>query len=1537
MAGALSQNRPTAPDIVTAVLVAHDGARWLPETLEAVQKQTRRPDRFVAADNGSRDRGPALLNEALGAERIISLPRSTGYGEAITNALRLPAASMPVPVPPSDEPPVEWIWLLHDDSAPDPRALANLLETAARDPRARVIGPKVRDWHDHRVLLEAGVTIDRAGRRETGLEPREMDQGQRDGDREVLAVGSAGMLVRRDVWDELGGFDPRIALFRDDIDFCWRAGAAGYKVLLTTTAIMYHAEASARRRRRIATDQHSGAKRLLWGGGGARGRPHPLRVDRQNALYVLFANLPAGALLVSMVRGFFGSLLRTLLFLIAKQPGAAIDELTAVASAYGRPVRLLVARRERARTRRRSYSAIRPFMARGLAAARLAAMISGAFGGNGPMASAGQHHAGTFGDDEDDEAELLSDSRGPLRRALSNPGVLLFLALAVVTVAAERSLLFGGALGGGALVPVTGGASDLWRQYVEGYHQVGLGSADPAPPATAIVALVATVLGGSVPAAVGVLLLGCVPFAGLVVYVATRGILPYRPARVWLAASYALLPVATGAIAAGRLGTAVAIVVIPVIGVFFAHMLGRQGARARRAAWAAGLLLAVAMAFVPLVWPLSVVVGGLVAVAFGGEDNAAARSVSNGVAGGRAGQKALFVNVGIVVLTPPILLGPWAWALFAHPSRFLLETGLHRAGLSDPALSAESLLLLSPGGPGVPPIWMTAGFLVAGLAALSLRKHRVLIAIGWGVTLFGLLVAILVSRMTPEPATGGPPIAAWPGVALVLAAGGLLMTAAIAAGPVWDLVRAGGWRRAAGIAIVAIACSSPVLTAGAWVWRGADQPLNRHPDNVMPPAVAALSGNRTATLVVRPENGAVAYSVLRGRVPMFGEDQIHPPDAARVRLDALVSGLMSGRGGDDGHALAQYGIRFVLVPAPAVKESLHRLDGVPGMSRMTMTSQYAVWRVTGPTAREWIEGPDGSVTAVPGAPSTTIPAGKPGRVLETAEPFDGGWSATLNGHDLAPVKLHGWAQGFRIPASGGRLEIGRGTFPHDIWIWAQGLALLVLIVLALPGARRDPDAEDAEESRAAKAKRKRQHQPRRARGHRRVEPQDEPAALPASREMHALPGPAPETESPLTTTVNAFQALQAGQYRAEDPVPPAEPERGASAEPYASPAFGWGVSPDPVRNEGPEPEAGAPYGREPVLGAVPEPGPVPGPNAVPAAENGGEPRAAFGAGYGAGRSGLGAYVREPQWSAGGTGGARPDPLAGTPLSREIPVNTSETPTPLAGGHPYAHEYPPGGSGGRPTGHGPDDPAIPEPEHPATPTPPDAPEPEPESSYPPEPETPVSDAYPSVPQTPLPSDPDTPHGPEPDASAESERPPEPRAGGEAEWREPDEPYVPEAEEAAFAGTPEPEPVEADAGEAETAPGEQPSVPDAPMPSERPSEPAPEPAAEEPNPPEPGEPGPPRPEALEHSSGPVPYVPEPGDQAGPLPESEASHPAEADDVAERPSWFDEGSGWDGDLLRRGGGSDEADEMVSGDVDEEPSRDVRTADDEHAGRPR
>ena len=466
-----------------------------------------------------------------------------------------------------------------------------MLRAASRNRSTAVLGPKLKDLADRRVLREAGVTVDRAGRRCTGIEPGEIDQGQHDGNRPVLAVSSAGMLIRRDVWDQVGGFDPNLPLMRDDLDFCWRVHAAGYDIRVITDAVVYHRDLSARQIRKAPA------------AGG-----HPRLADRRGALYVFAANVPFGPMLAIVGGCVAGSLLRAAYFLLTKQQRKAWDHLGAVAWLLRHPVLLRRARRRRAANRRHSWSILRGQVPRGRTLARLAESAAGLLSGGPAHDGGGLHHA--LIDEVGDDMPLpATDS--VVRRVLTSPGVLLCAGLTLVALVAERSLagsvLAGsGTLSGGALVPAWGGASDLWREYLAGYHDAGLGSAASTPPYIGVMAVLATLLAGKPWLAVDFVLFAAVPAAGLTAFLATRRVTSVLAVRIWLAATYALLPVAMGAVAAGRIGTAVAFVLLPLIGIAVGRMLTGPPRRARRAAWAAGLLIAVAAAFVPLVWPIAI-------------------------------------------------------------------------------------------------------------------------------------------------------------------------------------------------------------------------------------------------------------------------------------------------------------------------------------------------------------------------------------------------------------------------------------------------------------------------------------------------------------------------------------------------------------------------------------------------------------------------------------------------------------------------------------------------------------------------------------------------------------------------------------------------------------------------------------------------------------------------------------------------------------------------------------------------------------------
>ena len=119
------------------------------------------------------------------------------------------------------------------------------------------------------------------------------------------------MLVRRDVWEQVGGFDPGMGLFMEDIDFCWRVHAAGYRVRVITDAVAYHVQAATKHRRPVSV--------------GRRAR----MLDRRNGLLTLLGNLPFRQMVTAAAGNVVVSLLRITFFLLAKRLAAAMDEATA--------------------------------------------------------------------------------------------------------------------------------------------------------------------------------------------------------------------------------------------------------------------------------------------------------------------------------------------------------------------------------------------------------------------------------------------------------------------------------------------------------------------------------------------------------------------------------------------------------------------------------------------------------------------------------------------------------------------------------------------------------------------------------------------------------------------------------------------------------------------------------------------------------------------------------------------------------------------------------------------------------------------------------------------------------------------------------------------------------------------------------------------------------------------------------------------------------------------------------------------------------
>jgi len=905
---------------VTALLVSHDGARWLPAVLDGVTAQTRRPDRVLAVDTGSTDTSAEVLHDRLGPQAVHTAPVGTSFGAAVALGLQAAQAG-------EDD---EWVWLLHDDSNPAPDALERLLEAVDGDRSVDIVGPKLREWPSLRRLLEVGVTISGTGRRETGLERGEYDQGQHDQVRDVLAVNTAGMLVRRPVLEQLG-FDERLPLFGNDIDFGWRAARAGHRARVVPEAIVFHAEAARRGVRRTSLTTQS-----------------PRRAERRAALYTVLANCSGRALPFQVLRLFFGSLLRALGFLLVRAPGESAEELGALASVYARPDVIAAARRSRRRSATVPAKDVRHLLAppwlpyrHGLDFVSDVATALAHQASDMSQARRGRVEASETGP-VPVEAQNLPDDTGLVARVLTNPVAAFMAGLVVLSLVAMRGLIGAGLLSGGGLLPAPGSAGHWWTSYLEHWHDIGVGSASPAGPYLLPLAAVATVLLGKAWLLVDLLFLLAVPLAAWSAFRFLRPVTRTLSVSLWGALAYGLLPVLSGAVQEGRLGTLAATLVLPWL-AHAALFLGPQESDDRRwrAAWRTSLWLALLVAFVPLAWILATALALVVLVA--------ART------SGRPGwgRRSTWQPVVTPLLVSLVLLLPWTVLTWAHagPSSWLFEAGLPAPSLTEP-LGRLDVVLDRPGIAGAP-AWLSWGTVLAAVVALLRPDTRRRVLMPWVVIVVALVVtAVLAPGTYALDNNAGGPQPLWLGFPLLVVAAAGITAAALAGTGIRERLTGAsfGWRQPVGLVVVVVALLTPLAGLVWWALAG-DQggPLDRRTAAAVPTYMTdeAHANPLNGVLVVRgSQQNGFDYVVLRSDGLRVGDDTLLPATATQQPLTDLVTRLATAPESSDIAALSAHGVEFVYLPRPADPQLVGNLDSISGMSPASALHRGArAWQV----------------------------------------------------------------------------------------------------------------------------------------------------------------------------------------------------------------------------------------------------------------------------------------------------------------------------------------------------------------------------------------------------------------------------------------------------------------------------------------------------------------------------------------------------------------------------------------------------------------
>lgn len=225
---------------VDAVIGSYNGERYLGDCLTSLRAQTLEPRRVYVVDAGSTDKSVEAA-ESMGATVISSPNRGLGY---LYNR----------GVERSDAP---FVFVANNDIALAPDCLERLAEELEADDVFSV-DPRQNTWTGDG-LVHARTTIKRGPPLRRAIPGFTLDLRAPSTSVVTTVCTNAGaMLVRRDMFSALGGFDETYFLDFEDLDLCWRAWARGWRSLHVPDAtIRHHVGVTHGGRRRALTSRYA--------------------------------------------------------------------------------------------------------------------------------------------------------------------------------------------------------------------------------------------------------------------------------------------------------------------------------------------------------------------------------------------------------------------------------------------------------------------------------------------------------------------------------------------------------------------------------------------------------------------------------------------------------------------------------------------------------------------------------------------------------------------------------------------------------------------------------------------------------------------------------------------------------------------------------------------------------------------------------------------------------------------------------------------------------------------------------------------------------------------------------------------------------------------------------------------------------------------------------------------------------------------------------------------------------------------------------
>ena len=207
---------------VTAIIVNWNDKDVIVECIQSILDQNRNKIDIIISDNGSKDDSVEFIRKRFPSIKIIENGKNLGFGSAINRGLGLAKG--------------DYLLFLNSDLKLHSKCVGELAKVLESDSNVGGTIPKILHIDQQNTINSLGVLINYTGIAYPNL------LGQKDpGYQEPFESACGGIfMLRREVYETVGGFDEDLFLYHEDHDLSWRIRLAGWHLKVIPEAIMYH-------------------------------------------------------------------------------------------------------------------------------------------------------------------------------------------------------------------------------------------------------------------------------------------------------------------------------------------------------------------------------------------------------------------------------------------------------------------------------------------------------------------------------------------------------------------------------------------------------------------------------------------------------------------------------------------------------------------------------------------------------------------------------------------------------------------------------------------------------------------------------------------------------------------------------------------------------------------------------------------------------------------------------------------------------------------------------------------------------------------------------------------------------------------------------------------------------------------------------------------------------------------------------------------------------------------------------------------------